>query len=150
MNTIIRCLMTFLLLGSLFIQPAFADRLELQWSNATARANGDVFDPEVELASIEIGCGTSLVGPFDAFQASVVNEAGSAAPTDFTTDVAPAGLRGCVAYSVDLNGLVSAPSNIGEVAYLSPIEAIRDLGQRCYGSCPGVVNFNFTIGGSPQ
>ncbi|MCU7934134.1 MAG: hypothetical protein KZQ99_04545 [Candidatus Thiodiazotropha sp. (ex Dulcina madagascariensis)] len=94
---------------------------------------------------LEIGCGASLTGPFDLFTDSVPNQGGLAAPTQFVTESAPPGLAGCVAFSVDTNGVVSAPSNVGAVTYLSPIEAIQDLGQRCYGTCSGTVNFSFTI-----
>lgn len=135
-----------LIISSILIsEPLFAARLALHWTNATTRVDGSVFDPETELASVEIGCGASLTGPFDVFTDSVPNQSGLAAPTQFVTESAPPGLAGCVALSVDTNGVVSAPSNVGAVTYLSPIEAIQDLGQRCYGTCSGTVNFSFTI-----
>jgi hypothetical protein len=143
----------FIMLGfllSALALPASAEHLELSWTNATTRADGSAFDAETELASINIGCGESLAGPFDAYTAKVQNEGDSPAPTGYVTDAAPNTLKGCVAFSVDLNGLVSAPSNVAKLDYKSPISALQDLQTHCYGSCPGTVNFHFTINTSSE
>lgn len=137
---------TFLLLcGLLSSTLVNAEHIELSWTNATTRVDGSAFDAETDLASIEIGCGISVSGPFDAFTASVLNLSGIPAPTMYLTDEAPIGLQGCVAFSVDRHGLVSGPSNIARAVYRSPVEALKDLQTRCYGGCPGTVQFNFTV-----
>ncbi|MCU7878338.1 MAG: hypothetical protein KZQ84_16340 [Candidatus Thiodiazotropha sp. (ex Lucinoma borealis)] len=148
MNTYQRlfAITALILLGVFFSGPLFAEHLELNWTNSTTRTDGTAFDAETELASVEVGCGGSLTGPFDVYRATVTNEAGQPAPTQHRDNEAPSGLVGCVAILVDTGGRVSDPSNVSELVYVSPIEALRDFGQRCYGSCPGVVNFNFQFG----
>ncbi len=147
MSTIKRMLLTTLLILAAvsFSSLVNAAHLDLNWTNATTRADGSDFDAVTELASIEIGCGENLAGPFDTFVVSVLNESGLPAPTSFVTEDAPNTLQGCIAYSVDINGLVSAPSNVAELKYQSPISALQDLQTTCYGECAKTVNFNITI-----
>ncbi|MEW8522534.1 MAG: hypothetical protein AB2552_05725 [Candidatus Thiodiazotropha endolucinida] len=145
MNTYLRlfAITALILLGVLFTAPLFADSLELNWTNPTTRTDGATFTPDTELASIEIGCGTALAGPFDVYTDQVLKVDGLPAPTHFSTQDAPPGLVACVAFVVDTGGVISERSNVHVLDYTVPISGIQDLGQRCYGSCPGVVNFNF-------
>ncbi|MEW8115903.1 MAG: hypothetical protein AB2792_01875 [Candidatus Thiodiazotropha sp.] len=131
-----------ILIGVFITAPLFADPLELIWTNPTTRTDGAVFVPDTELASIEIGCGTALAGPFDVFTHQVLKVDGLPAPTNFSTQDAPSDLVACVAFVVDTGGVISDQSNVHVLDYTAPISGIQDLGQRCYGSCPGVVNFN--------
>ncbi|MCU7886623.1 MAG: hypothetical protein KZQ82_20740, partial [Candidatus Thiodiazotropha sp. (ex Lucinoma annulata)] len=94
MNTYQRlfAITALILLGVFLSGPLFADPLELNWTNSTTRTDGTAFDAETELASVEIGCGGSLTGPFDLYRATVMNEAGQAAPTQHRDNEAPSGL----------------------------------------------------------